>query len=108
MLKLIALLGSGIPAIIGGLIALLGRKLGTATASVAAFVVMTAAFIACINSILQSVLSILTVPPWIAGSVGMFIPADFSAVLAAVVSSRICRVAYDLAIDKVRIINGAS
>lgn len=108
MLKLITVLVTGIPAIIGAILAFITRKVGTATMAIASFVVMTAAFIAAINSIIQSVLGLVSAPGWILNSVGMFMPADFSAVLAAVVSARICRAAYDMAVEKIKLVNNAS
>lgn len=108
MLKLITVLTSGIPAIISAVIAFIARKAGTAAATVASFIFLTAAFIACINTILQTLLVILTPPTWIANSLGLFIPANFTAVLSAIVSARICSVAYDLAMLKVKAINNAN
>jgi len=108
MIKLITLLVGGVPAVIASLIAFMARKLGTVTVTVAAFVLMTAVFITCINSVLSSVLSLLDVPAWIANGVGLFIPADFTAVLASVVSSKICRSAYDLAMLKIKTIAAAN
>lgn len=108
MIRLITLLVSGIPAIISGVIAFLARKLGTATASVAAFVVLTAAFIASINTALQAVLSAMQLPSWAANAVGMFIPANFAVVLGAVVAAKIARAAYDLALEKIKVISSAN
>ncbi|MFJ2989655.1 DUF5455 family protein [Collimonas sp. NPDC087041] len=108
MLKLITLLVSAIPAIIAAIISMIGRKLGTAGASIASFVVVTAALIAGINTILQGVLSYVAIPPFIANSVGLFIPTDWVACVTAVVTSRICRAAYDMAVQKIKLINDAS
>jgi hypothetical protein len=108
MLKLITLLTSGIPAIVAAIVSFIVRKVGTAAGAIALYIAVTAAFIACINSILQSVLAILSMPVWVSNAIGMFMPADFAAVMAAVVSSRICRAAYDMAVMKNKIINDAS
>ncbi|WP_211453015.1 DUF5455 family protein [Collimonas antrihumi] len=108
MLKLITLLLSGIPAIIAAIISMIGRKLGTAAASIASFVIITSGLIICINTILQTVLGYMTIPPFIANSVGLFIPIDWAACLSAIVSSRICRAAYDMAKLKIELINNAS
>jgi hypothetical protein len=108
MLKLITMLAGGFTGVISSFIALVGRKAGTAAASITAFVIITSGFIACINSILNSVLTIITMPGWIANAIGIFIPSDFSAVIAGVVSSRICRAAYELAMLKLEMINNAS
>lgn len=107
MLKLIGLLATGIPAIIAAFLAFLTRKAGVAAASIASFVLITAGMILCINAILQHVLSLIVLPAWIATSVGMFIPINFAAVLAAIVSSKICRAAYDMAKFKIVAINNA-
>lgn len=108
MLKLLAMLGAGLPAIVAALLAFLTRKFGTATATIASFIILTAAFIACINIILQTVLGLIQIPSWIANSVGLFIPVNFTACLSAIMSARICRVAYDMAFDKIKLINSAS
>lgn len=93
---------------LAALVAWLGRKLGVATTAVLSAVLLTAALVACINSILQSVLAVMVVPSWIAVSMGMFLPASFSVTLSAIMSSYICRAAYDMAIIKIKMINSAS
>lgn len=108
MFKLITLLVSGIPAIIGALVAFMGRKMGTAAASIGAFVIITAGMILCINAILQSVLALMVVPPVMASLLGMFMPANLTACLAAIVSSKVCRAAYSVAKFKIVAINNAS
>lgn len=108
MIKLLLLLGSAIPALIAGMIAWFGRKFSVAAATILTMVLLTAAMIACINAILGSILAVLSLPAWVSNSIGMFIPADFGAVLGAIVSAKICRAAYDLAMDKARALNSAS
>lgn len=108
MLKLLGMLGTSIPAIITGLIAWIGRKYGTAAATIVLFAFLTVGFVACINQILGAVWALLDVPVGIAVALGMFIPADFSLVLGAIVSGRICRAAFDLAMEKTRALNSAS
>lgn len=108
MIKLLAMLGAGIPALIGGVIAMIGRKWGTVGATIAMFAVLTTAFIVCINLLLNQLLGLLSPPAAVATAIGMFMPADFSAVLATIVSSKICRAAYDLAMDKAKMYASAS
>ncbi|HVL77379.1 MAG TPA: DUF5455 family protein [Noviherbaspirillum sp.] len=108
MLKLISMLATGIPAVIGGLIAFLGRKAGVAAASIASFVIITMGLILCLNAILQALLAMLVIPAWLANSIGLFIPINWSACLAAIVSSKICRAAYEMAKFKIVAINNAS
>jgi hypothetical protein len=107
MLKILTMLGAGIPAIIASILTFLTRKVGTATATIISFGFITAGMILCINVILQTVLSLIVMPPWISNAVGMFIPIDFTAVLSSIVSSRICRMAYDMAKFKIVSINAA-
>jgi len=108
MTKLIAVLVGGIPAIIAAFLAFLTRKVGVAGATIASFILLTTAMIACINSILQSVLAILVMPPWIATGVGMFMPGIFTTCLAAIISAKTCRVAYNIAMWKIQAINNAN
>lgn len=108
MIKLLTMIGTGIPAIIAGIIAWLGRKFGVAAASVATMLLLTAAMIACINTIVNAVLVYAVLPAWLGSALGALIPGNFSAVLAAIVSSRICGAAFDLAMGKVKVINSAN
>jgi len=101
MIKLLALLGAGIPAIITGLIAMIGRKWGVVTATWAMFAAITVMFVACINTILQSVLNVLTLPS-ILQYLGWFIPSNWTLCLGAIVSAKICSAARDLAWSKVK------
>lgn len=95
MVKLLAFLFTTLPALFTALFAFYGRKYTTVVAGLLASGAMLLVFISCINLILQSVLALLVIPAWLLTPIGMFIPANFSIVLAAVVSGRICRAAYD-------------
>jgi len=93
---------------LGALIAFLGRKFSVATTTITGFVLLTAVLIACINNLVSAVLAMLQLPNWIAAGLGFFIPSNFGAVLAAIISSHICRAAYDLAMLKIKTINAAT
>jgi len=108
MLKLLAMFSAGIPAIIAAALAFIARKWGTTTATIAMFIFLTAAFIACINALLGQLLYLLSPPPFIAAAVGMFIPSNFAAILGVIISSKICRASYDLAMDKAKTFGSAS
>jgi hypothetical protein len=108
MIKLVTVLVTGIPAVISAILAFIARKLGTAAGSIAAFVIITTGMILCLNAILQTVLAMMVVPSWLANSVGLFIPVDFAACLSAIVSSKICRAAYEMAKFKITAINNAN
>lgn len=95
MSKLIIFLFTTIPALFTAFFAFYARKYTTAVAGLFAFGAMLIIFISCINLILQSVLALIVVPVWLITPIGMFIPANFSLVLSAMVSGRICRAAFD-------------
>lgn len=108
MIKLISVLVAGIPAIIAGLIAFLGRKIGVASASIASMLFLTAALIVAINGIYSAVLTTAVLPAWLATGMGALVPSTFGATVAAIVSARIVGAAYDLAMGKVKAINSAN
>ena len=95
MTALLTFLFTTLPAIFSAFLAYYARKYTTVVAALLASVAMLAIFISCINVILQSVIALLVVPAWLLTALGMFIPANFSVVLAAIVSGRICRAAWD-------------
>lgn len=99
---------AGIVGLGASIVAFMGRKVVTAAATIAAFVLLLGVFVACINTILQSILAVLAMPEWIANAVGMFIPFDFGLVLAAIVSSKTCGAAYRMAMTKIKAINFAN
>lgn len=105
---LISVLVSGIPSLIASILAFMTRKLATAAGSITAFLALTVVFIACNRAIFDTLGTLLNPPPFVAAAVGMFIPADFLACLGALISAQICRAAYDMAREKIRLINNAS
>lgn len=108
MIKLIAVLVSGIPAIISALLAFFARKIGTASGSIAAWIALTTAFVAANQTLFNQLGSLLNPPSWISNGLGMFIPGDFGLCLSTVVAAKISRAAYDLARDKIALINAAN
>jgi len=104
MVKLLAFLFTTMPALFTAFFAIYARKYTTVVAALLASAAMLVIFISCINVILQSVLALLVIPAWLLTAIGMFIPANFGVVMAAMVSGRICRAAYDYGNRKVGII----
>ncbi len=100
MVKLITFLFTTIPALFTAFLAYYGRKYTTVVAGLLAMASMLLIFISCINLILQTVINLIVVPTWLLTAIGIFIPSNFSVVLAAVVSGKICRAAYDWGIKK--------
>lgn len=95
MARLIAFLFTTIPALFSAFFAFYARKYTTAVAGLLAFSAMLVIFVSCINVILQSVLSLIVIPEWLLIPVGMFIPSNFTVILSAMVSGRICRAAWN-------------
>lgn len=96
------------PTITGWAVAFFTRKIAVAGASIGSFILLTAAFVVCIKTMVLYVMSLAVLPAWLSAGVGMFIPADFSLVLSNILAAQSCRWAYDKAMDKIRMINGAS
>ena len=104
MIKLITFLFTTLPALFTAFLALYARKYTTVVAGLLAVAAMLVIFISCINVILVSVIALIAVPGWLLNAIGMLIPANFAAVIAAMVSGRICRAAYDWGLKKTDLI----
>lgn len=109
MIKLIAGLWAGVTGLIAAIFALVGRKVGTVTAGLVTFAALLVVFVSAINSLVQVSIGAITsasglLAPWFLTSVGMFIPGNFSLVLGGIVSSKICRAAYDLGRKKTELV----
>jgi hypothetical protein len=102
MLKILTMLATGIPALIAATLVSMGRKWITLSAAIACWVVLTAAFIAAVNVCIAEMAGLLSPPAWLLNAVGMFVPADFGAVLGCTMAVRISRYAYEVAIGKVK------
>lgn len=89
-------------------ISTLGRKTIIVSLSISAYVTATAAFLVCINLLVGSVLSFAITPTWITAGVGMFLPYSFTANLSVIVGALACRFAYDILIDKIKLIGNAN
>ena len=99
---------TGFVTLIGAIITFFGRKFTVITASIAAFVVLTSALVVAIQSLMTSILAVTFMPVWIAYGIGLFLPANFSLVLGAIISAKAVRAAYDIAIAKVHLVNSAN
>ena len=109
MIKLITGLWGGITGMIAAIFAIAGRKTTTVTAGLATFAALVVIFVACINSLVQMMIGAVeaaagALAVWLLVPVGMFIPGNFSLVLAGIVSGKICRAAYDLGRKKTELV----
>lgn len=96
-----------VPSIINWLLIFVTRKIAVVTATLASFVLLTAAFVVCIKTMITYVMTLAVIPPVFASAIGMFIPFNFSIVLSQILASQSCRWAYDKAIEKIALINNA-
>ena len=109
MIKLIAGLYGGITAMIAAIFAIATRKAGTVAAGLATLAALVLIFVACINSLVQSLITAIgaaeaLLASWLRTFIGMFIPGNFGLCLATLVSAKICRAAYDLGRKKTDIV----
>jgi len=109
MLKLIAGLYGGITAMVAAIFAIASRKAGTVTAGLATLAALVVIFVACINTLVVSVVGSIAAAEsllagWLLTFIGMFIPGNTAFCLAAVASAKICRAAYDLGRKKTDIV----
>jgi hypothetical protein len=99
---------NGLLAIVAALWEFIGRKASVGITVVAAFVLMTVAFLVCIKSLIIGISAALVAPAWIANVIWWFVPSNWSALLASTLSARTCRAAYDMAKEKIKILNEAN
>lgn len=97
-----------IPAVVGWAVQFFTRKVTVAATAIAGFVLLTAAIVVCLKQAIIYLLGLTIFPAWASQGVGMFLPYDFASVLASIWSSRACRWAYDVAIEKLKLVNSAS
>jgi len=98
--------------LVGGILSSLGawfaasvsRKAVVVFSVITAFVAVVAAFLVCMKIIVGALVAALVMPDWIVSWLGMFIPSNYSGVLASILSAKTCRAAYDLARDKIALI----
>jgi len=108
MLKLLTLLGTLGASVTAWLAASMSRKAVVAFSVVSAFVVVVAAFLACMKIIIAGVISLSVFPVWIQSWIGMFIPSNYGGVIASVMAAKTCKAAYNLAVEKVKMIGQSS
>lgn len=107
MAQLIAFIVSGIGSLLALLLSMFGRKVIVATAAVAAALALTVALALVINTLLTAVVAALSLPA-VFSAIYWFVPTDFSVCIAAIISANIARAAYDLGMEKIRLIATSS
>jgi len=104
MLKLLVLVGSFFTSLVGFAAASITRKAVVAFSVITAFVAVTAAFLVSVNIVVSGLLALLVMPAWIASWIGMFIPSNYGGVISLILSAKTCKAAYNLAVEKVKMI----
>jgi len=108
MLKLLILVGSFFTSLAGFAAASITRKAVVVFSVITAFVAVTAAFLVCIKIIVTGLIALLVMPVWIQSWVGMFIPSNYAGVISLIMSAKTCKAAYNLAVEKVKMIGQSS
>lgn len=106
MFQLLGFFTTSITAVIAGILQSFGRKGIVATASLSMTVALAIAFTVCIGELATLLITLLDFPVWLT-PIFWIIPGNFAAVMGALISGHICRAAYDLAMEKVRLVNSA-
>lgn len=84
------------------------RKIVTITTTIASFIFLTVAFVACIKQIVLTVIALAAVPAWLVSGISMFIPVNFVFVVSSIWSAQSCRWAFDIAREKIKMMNNAT
>jgi len=108
MFKIFQILAGMSSHIFTNFLALFGRKYAVGTASVLAYLATTAAMIVCLKSILLSIVALITIPSWIYSAIAMFIPSNAVGIMSGILSAKICKEAYFVATNKIKLLNNAS
>jgi hypothetical protein len=91
-------------AIFTALIAFFGRKVTVLLVIIPAFLLLTAGLMVSIKAGISSLLALAIIPPWISFSLGLFMPSNFSLILATVLGVQAAKWAYDIAVSKLVLI----
>jgi len=103
-MKLLTLLGGIGSGLVAWLASSITRKAVVVTSVVTAFLAVTAAFLICMQTLVGSIVSLVSIPAWFSSSIGLFVPSNYAGVLALIFSAKTCRAAYDLAKEKIHLI----
>lgn len=106
--KLLTLLGSGLATLGAWLATSITRKAVVVFSVIVAFVAVVAAMLACMKLIIATVVAWAVMPVWLQSWVGMFIPSNYGGVIASIMSAKTCKAAYNLAVDKIKLIGQSS
>lgn len=106
-MPLLLFFSSTFGSLFAGLVAMFGRKMVVATASVAAAIALTFAFLSFVRSAINSLSATIAMPSW-AEAVLWFVPLNFSVCVSVIIIVNVARAAYDFGMEKIKIINSAS
>lgn len=97
-----------IPNLFAYFLTFFGRKYTVATATVLAYIATTVAMIVCINNLIQSIVVLIVIPPWISTAIAWFMPSNAVGILSAILASNVCHSSYRIVIGKIKLVNSAS
>ena len=108
MVKIFQLLRDFIPGLFAYFLSIFGRKFAVGTASVLAFITVLIVFVASINTIIGYVSSLIVIPVVISRFISWIVPTNFVQVTSAMLSAKVCKSAFMVVLDKIKIMNSAS
>lgn len=85
-----------------------GRKATVAIASTSAMVLCVIAFLACIKLLIAKVTTVLILPTFISTAFFWFVPSNWAFLISLILSAQTCKMAFNFALYKIRMINDAS
>lgn len=104
--NMIAGLGAAAIAFVGGYF---GRKFVVSSATVSFLVGLVVLFVSCIKALFTGIVAMLALAnAWFAEFFLMFVPSNLPLLLSTIFSAKICRAAFDLAKEKLHLINNAN
>ena len=84
-----------------------GRKATIAIATTSAFVLMVAAFLVCIKLLIVKAVALLVVPAVVQTAFFYFVPSNWTFLISLIMSAQTCKMAFNYALYKLRMINDA-
>lgn len=84
-----------------------GRKATIAIATTSTFVLMVASLLACIKLLIAKAVALLVVPAVLQTAFFWFVPSNWTFLLSLILSAQTCKMAFNYALYKLRMINEA-
>ena len=84
-----------------------GRKAVVAIATTSTFVLMVVAFLVCIKMLIAKAMALLVIPSLLSISFFWFVPSNWTFLLSLILSAQTCKMSFNYALYKLRMLNDA-